>query len=172
LTSESWAETAQGTFLKDIEINHLTVSSTVPAPYGITVCVDFGDYTNSSTVKNCTFSDAVYGIRDILSNEGNRYINVNFDITVDIRLELGPNGNDLSTVMKSHRRFHSIQVKSHQPQASDAPQSQSVRLCFCSFESCERGFACRLPPLERRHLVQESIIATTLFAVVCSGSRK
>lgn len=100
-----WAETAQGTFLKDIEINHLTVSCTVPAPNGITVCVDFGDYINSSTVKNCTFSDAVYGIRDILSNGGNRYTNVTFDITVDIRLELGPNGNDLSTVILDDCRF-------------------------------------------------------------------
>jgi hypothetical protein len=100
-----WAETAQGTFLTDIEINHLNISCTVPAPNGITLCVQFGGYVNSSTVNHCTFSDAIYGIRDVLSNGGNRYTNVTFDITVDIRLELGPNGNDLSTVILDDCRF-------------------------------------------------------------------
>lgn len=100
-----WAQTAQGTFLSDIEINNLTISCTVPAPNGNTACVEFGDYVNSSTVKNCTFSDAIYGIRDILSNGGNRYTNITFDISVDVRLELGPNGNGLSTVILDDCRF-------------------------------------------------------------------
>ena len=41
-----WAQTAQGTFLSDIEINNLTISCTVPAPNGNTACVEFGDYVN------------------------------------------------------------------------------------------------------------------------------
>ena len=99
-----WAQTGQGTFLTDIEINNLTISCTVPAPNGITACVEFG-YVNSSTVRNCTFSDAIYGIREVLSNGGNLYTKVTFYISVETRLELGPNGNDLSTVILDDCRF-------------------------------------------------------------------
>jgi hypothetical protein len=63
-------------FFSSITIDNLVVSYAL-TPVGTGACVYFTD-VNSSTISNCTFSAADYGIFDFQSAGGNRYTNVRF----------------------------------------------------------------------------------------------
>jgi hypothetical protein len=70
-----WAETNVPTApLTSIEVNNLTFFLSQP-PAGNSTCVLFGGYVDSSSVTNCSFNNAAYGIQDVLSFGGNRYTN-------------------------------------------------------------------------------------------------
>jgi hypothetical protein len=71
-----WAESNMlANVLSNITVANLTIS-TVEPPAGNSTCVFFGGYVENSTVRNCSFNGATYGIQDILSPGGNAFSNI------------------------------------------------------------------------------------------------
>jgi nitrous oxidase accessory protein NosD len=91
--SNAYAGGGPTNFFSSISINNLVVSyALTPADTG--ACVFFTD-VNLSTISNCTFSSADYGIRDFQSAGGNRYNNISFSNAGYPLVAYGLNGKDV-----------------------------------------------------------------------------
>ena len=74
-----WAESNQLTaVLSGFTIANLALF-TIQPPAGNSTCVIFGGYVEKSTVSNCNFNNATYGIQDTLSPGGNLYSNITWN---------------------------------------------------------------------------------------------
>jgi hypothetical protein len=97
-----WAETNLTTApLTAININNITLFLTQP-PSGDSTCIVFGGYVDSSTVRNCTFNNASYGIEDVLSHGGNRYSNITLNNVDNSFFVTGTNGGKTTILEDCH----------------------------------------------------------------------